>query len=66
MILFTGHSSPVEMSRLTAKKAKFDRLWKTVKQSEIADEDKWYEADDRALVDEVERCRWGLSFFCVK
>ncbi|GAA5979784.1 hypothetical protein JCM10908_003044 [Rhodotorula pacifica] len=66
LILFTGQSSPVEMSRLAAKKAKFDRLWKTVKQSEIADEDKWYEADDRALVDEVERCRWGLSFFCVK
>lgn len=66
LIVFTGHSSPIEMSRLAAKKAKFDRLWKTVKQSEIADEDKWYEADDRALVDEVERCRWGLSFFCVK
>lgn len=66
LIVFTGQSSPVEMSRLAAKKAKFDRLWKTVKQSEIADEDKWYEADDRALVDEVERCRWGLSFFCVK
>ncbi|BGP53492.1 hypothetical protein JCM8202_001136 [Rhodotorula sphaerocarpa] len=66
LIVFTGQSSPVEMSRLAAKKAKFDRLWKTVKQSEIANEDKWYEADDRALVDEVERCRWGLSFFCVK
>ncbi|GAA5954462.1 hypothetical protein JCM8115_004597 [Rhodotorula mucilaginosa] len=66
LIVFTGQSSPLEMSRLAAKKAKFDRLWKTVKQSEIADEDKWYEADDRALVDEVERCRWGLSFFCVK
>ncbi|GAA5998067.1 RNA exonuclease [Rhodotorula paludigena] len=66
LILFTGHSSPVEMSRLSAKKARFDKLWKTTKQSEIADDDKWYEHDDRALVDEVERCRWGLSFFCVK
>ncbi|GAA5822345.1 hypothetical protein JCM3770_000527 [Rhodotorula araucariae] len=66
LIIFTGHSSPVEMSRLAAKKARFDRLWKTMKQSEIADEDKWYEHDDRALVDEVERARWGLSFFCVK
>ncbi|BGP37396.1 hypothetical protein JCM10450v2_001305 [Rhodotorula kratochvilovae] len=66
LIIFTGHSSPVEMSRLAAKKARFDKLWKTIKQSEIADEDKWYEHDDRALVDEVERARWGLSFFCVK
>ncbi|TNY23327.1 ribonuclease H [Rhodotorula diobovata] len=66
LILFTGHGSPVAMSRLSAKKARFDRLWKTTKQSEIADEDKWYEHDDRALVDEVERARWGLSFFCVK
>lgn len=66
LIVFTGHSSPVGMSRLAAKKARFDKLWKTTKQSEIADEDKWYEQDDRALLDEVERARWGLSFFCVK
>lgn len=54
------------MARLTAKKAKFDRLWKTVKQSEIAREDRWMEEDDRKLVDEVERCRAGLSFYCMK
>ncbi|GAA5871860.1 hypothetical protein JCM8547_003290 [Rhodosporidiobolus lusitaniae] len=66
VIVFTGHGDPQEMSRLAAKKARFDRLWKTVKQSEIKDEDKWYESDDRKLLDEVERARWGLSFFCVK
>ncbi|GAA5885123.1 hypothetical protein JCM6882_007239 [Rhodosporidiobolus microsporus] len=66
LIVFTGHGDPQEMSRLSAKKAKFDRLWKTVKQSEIADEDKWMESDDRQLLDEVERARWGLSFFCCK
>ncbi|GAA6034983.1 hypothetical protein JCM8097_002129 [Rhodosporidiobolus ruineniae] len=66
LVVFTGHGDPQEMSRLAAKKAKFDRLWKTVKQSEIADEDRWMESDDRQLVDEVERARWGLSFFCVK
>ncbi|GAA5948990.1 hypothetical protein JCM21900_003164 [Sporobolomyces salmonicolor] len=66
LIVFTGHGDPREMSRLAAKKAKFDRLWKTVKQSEIKDEDRWMEMDDRKLLDEVERCRWGLSFYCVK
>ncbi|SGY70184.1 BQ5605_C004g03117 [Microbotryum silenes-dioicae] len=66
LVIFTGHNSPLEMSRLAAKKAKFDRLWKTIKQSEIADKDRWMEADDRALLDEVERCRTGLSFYCVK
>ncbi|GAA5898716.1 hypothetical protein JCM8208_004739 [Rhodotorula glutinis] len=66
LIVFTGHSSPVGMSRLAAKKSRCDKVWKTTKQSEIAEEDKWYEQDDRALLDEVERARWGLSFFCVK
>lgn len=66
LVLFTGHGDPREMARLTAKKAKFDRLWKTVKQSEIAREDRWMEEDDRKLVDEVERCRAGLSFYCMK
>ncbi|GAA5829121.1 hypothetical protein JCM11251_004132 [Rhodosporidiobolus azoricus] len=66
LIVFTGHGDPQEMSRLSAKKAKFDRLWKTIKQSEIKDEDRWMESDDRMLVDEVERARWGLSFFCCK
>ncbi|GAA5973295.1 hypothetical protein JCM11641_003057 [Rhodosporidiobolus odoratus] len=66
LIIFSGHGDPREMSRLSAKKAKFDRLWKTVKQSEIEDEDRWMESDDRQLLDEVERARWGLSFFCVK
>lgn len=66
VVLFTGHGDPQEMSRLSAKKGKFDRLWKTVKQSEIKEEDRWMESDDRQLLDEVERARWGLSFFCVK
>lgn len=66
LIIFTGHSDPREMSALAAKKAKFDKLWRTVKQSEIAPEDRWMESDDRKLIDEVERCRYGLSFYCVK
>lgn len=66
LIIFTGHSDPKEMSRLTAKKAKFDRLFKEIKLSEISSEDKWMSEDDRKLGDEVERCRAGLSFYCVK
>ena len=65
LILFTGHGDPRNMSRLAAKKAKFDRLWRTVKQSDIAQEDRWMEEDDRKLQDEVEKARWGLSFCCV-
>lgn len=66
LVIFTGHGDPQEMARLAAKKANFDRLWKTVKQSEIVGEDRWLEEDDRALLDEVERCRAGLSFYCMK
>ncbi|GAA5924990.1 RNA exonuclease [Sporobolomyces koalae] len=66
LIIFTGHSDPRLMSTLSAKKAKFDKLWRTIKQSEILPEDRWMESDDRKLVDEVERCRFGLSFYCVK
>lgn len=66
LVIFTGHSDPQAMSKLSAKKANFDRLYKTVKQSEIANEDRWLEEDDRQLADEVERCRSGLSFYCVK
>ncbi|KAM0792932.1 hypothetical protein ACM66B_002691 [Microbotryomycetes sp. NB124-2] len=65
LIVFTGNGDPRAMSRLAAKKAKFDRLWKMTKQSEIAQEDKWMEQDDRKLQDEVEKARWGLSFYCV-
>ncbi|GAA6010894.1 hypothetical protein JCM11491_004588 [Sporobolomyces phaffii] len=66
LIIFTGHGDPRAMAELAAKKARFDHLWRTVKQSEIAPEDRWMEGDDRRLVDEVERCRFGLSFYCVK
>ena len=66
LVVFTGHGDPQAMAQLAAKKAKFDRLWKTVKQSEIPNEDRWMEEDDRRLVDEVERCRAGLSFYCIK
>lgn len=66
LIVFTGHGDPQAMVRLSAKKSKFDRLWKTVKQSEIEAADRWMESDERALADEVERCRSGLSFYCMK
>lgn len=54
------------MARLSAKKAHFDKLWKTIKQSDISVEERWMEEDDRNLLDQVERCRSGLSFFCIK
>lgn len=54
------------MNRLNAKKARFDRLWKTVVQSEIRGEDKWMSEDERKLGEETERCRRGMSFYLVK
>lgn len=66
LIIFTGHGDPQKMSELTAKKARFDLMWKTMKQSEIVGEDRWMEEDDRELGNEVERCRAGLSFYCIK
>jgi RNA exonuclease 1 len=66
LIVFTGHDDPQMMAKLSAKKAKFDRLWKTTKQSEIEAEDRWMESDDRELCDQVEKCRYGLAFYCMK
>ena len=66
LVVINCHGDPLEMARLGAKKANFDRLWKTVKQSEIVGDERWLEEDDRKLVNEVEMCRWGLSFYCVK
>lgn len=66
LVIFTGHDDPQAMAKLSAKKAKFDRLWKTTKQSEIEPDDRWMESDDRELCDAVERCRYGLGFYCMK
>lgn len=66
LVIFTGHSDPREMSRLAQKKAKFDRLFKTQAQSTIEPEDRWMGEDDRALMDAVERCKVGLSFFRIR
>lgn len=66
LIIFSGHGDPQEMSKLSAKKANYDRLFKTIKQSEIESADRWMADDDRRLGDEVEKCRAGLSFYCVK
>ena len=56
------------MSALCARKAAFERThraspWAT---KDLPPEERWMEADDRLLQEEVERTRVGLSFFCVK
>ena len=66
LVIFSGHGDPREMSKLSAKKNRFDRLWKTVKPHEITAEDRWMEEDDRNLQAEVDKCRLAASFFCVK
>ncbi|KAK4048045.1 hypothetical protein OIO90_005946 [Microbotryomycetes sp. JL221] len=66
LILFTGHGNPLPMNALNSKKLKFEKLFKMVKQSEIQRQDLWMEQDDRQLQQEVEKVRYGLSFYCVK
>lgn len=66
-IVLSGHSDPRTVTALTAKKNRFDLLYKTgTPLSTMADEDKWMEADDRALLSAVHRVRDGMTFLAIK
>lgn len=65
-IIMSGHGDPRTVTALTSKKARFDLLYKTQVLSSISEEDKWSEADDRALQTAVARVREGMTFLSIK
>nr|XP_018265795.1 uncharacterized protein I303_02169 [Kwoniella dejecticola CBS 10117]OBR87953.1 hypothetical protein I303_02169 [Kwoniella dejecticola CBS 10117] len=66
LVVLTGHSSPLPMLKLTAKRQNWERLAKTVGMDEMKKEDKWMMEDDRELEGAVSEAREGMAFFCVK
>ncbi|WWC87181.1 uncharacterized protein L201_002067 [Kwoniella dendrophila CBS 6074] len=67
-IIATGHSNPLPMLQLTAKRQNFERLLKTLgnDSNDIPKEDKWMIQDDRELERATMEAREGMAFFCVK
>ncbi|EGG04416.1 uncharacterized protein MELLADRAFT_78319 [Melampsora larici-populina 98AG31] len=65
LIIFTGHDDPREMARLNAMKSKFDQALKNGSTT-VSEELRWMSAQERQLIDEVEKCKLGMSFFRVK
>lgn len=67
LIILTGHSSPLPMLEMTAKRQKWERLVKTLGGTEgVPKEERWLSEDDRKLEEAVYVAREGMSFFCVK
>lgn len=66
-IVLSGHGDPRLVTALTAKKNRFDLLFKTgTPLSTMANEDKWMESDDRALMSAVHKVRDGMTFLAIK
>lgn len=66
-IVLSGHSDPRMVTALTAKKNRFDLLYKTgTPLSTMANEDKWMESDDRILLSAVHKVRDGMTFLAIK
>lgn len=66
-IVLSGHSDPRAVTALTAKKNRFDLLYKTgTPLSMMSDEDKWMESDERALLSAVHKVRDGMTFLAIK
>lgn len=67
LIVLSGHSSPLEIRRLSDKRHKWERLVKTLGGTEgVPKEDRWMAEDDRELEAAVSEAREGMAFFCVK
>ena len=66
-MVLTGHSNPLPMLELSAKRQKWERLVKTLGGTEgVPKEERWLSEDDRRLEEAVSSAREGMSFFCVK
>lgn len=66
-IVMSGHNDPRKVLSLSAKKNRFDLLFKTgTLISSMDDDTKWTEADERAQATEVAKVREGMSFLAIK
>lgn len=65
-VVLSGHGDPRAFSALTAKKNRFDQLFKTTPLSTMAEQDKWMQADERALLSAIHRVREGMTFLAIK
>nr|XP_019008804.1 uncharacterized protein I206_06488 [Kwoniella pini CBS 10737]OCF47585.1 hypothetical protein I206_06488 [Kwoniella pini CBS 10737] len=65
-IVVTGHSNPLPMLKLTAKRQNWERLTKIIGMNDMKKEDKWMMEDERELERAVSEAREGMAFFCVK
>ena len=66
-VVLSGHNDPRTVMALTAKKNRFDVLFRTGKPvSMMTLEEKWMEEDDRALTSAVAKVREGMTFLSIK
>lgn len=66
-IVLSGHSDPRMVTALTAKKNRFDLLYKTgTPLSTMSNDDKWMESDERALLSAVQKVKDGMTFLAIK
>ncbi|GFZ49104.1 hypothetical protein JCM24511_06854 [Saitozyma sp. JCM 24511] len=66
-IVLNGHSDPLPMLALSARRTRWERLVKTLGTTDgIKGEDRWLAEDDRKLEAAVNQAREGMAFFCVK
>nr|XP_019047506.1 hypothetical protein I302_04121 [Kwoniella bestiolae CBS 10118]OCF26436.1 hypothetical protein I302_04121 [Kwoniella bestiolae CBS 10118] len=67
LVILNGHSNPLPMLGLTAKRQNWERLMKTLGGADkIPKEDRWMTEDDRELERVTGEAREGMAFFCVK
>jgi RNA exonuclease 1 len=65
--VLNGHSDPLPMLALSARRTRWERLVKTLGTTDgIKGEDRWLAEDDRKLEAAVNQAREGMAFFCVK
>ena len=66
VVIFTGHSDPLRMASLNARKAAFESAIKSGKQAEEMDRSEWWTASDGRALEEVEKAKRGLFFRGIK
>lgn len=64
LMIITGSGDPREMSKLFAKKKRYEEEYKTKKYDDI--QEKWMDGDQQAYMLAVDQARTGLGFIAIK